>query len=55
MEISIQSLYKEISVLGLRDGWLDVAMEKFGSSIKRLPDFSRQGTNPHFKIKSPNW
>lgn len=33
MEISIQSLYKEISVLGLRDGWLDVALEKFGSSI----------------------
>lgn len=48
MEIPVQGLSKEELVLSLRNGWLDVAMEKYEPNVDRLSEFSREGINLYF-------
>lgn len=35
-------------VLCLKDGWLDVAIEKYGPNLNRLSESSREGISLYF-------
>lgn len=39
----VQGLWEQGPLSGLRDGWLDVAMEMCGLNVDTLSEFSRRG------------